>query len=144
MGLVRKKPRITREEALSAKPEKLVEGELVEADGGAKLKVPLRQTRWSGWLFQLPEGASKTFELDPMGLLVWKSCDGKNSVQQIIRLLAKRYNLNLREAEVPTLSFLRTLVRKGLVGVPVAGSSRSAATANNKKASKAQTASMKQ
>jgi hypothetical protein len=129
MGLVRKKATITRAQALSARPERVVAAELIEAGDGAKLKVPLRQTRWSGWLFRLPEGASKTFELDPMGLLVWNSCDGKTSVQQIIRILAKRYNLNLREAEIPTLSFLQTLVKKGLLSVPVPGGSRSVATA---------------
>jgi len=34
------------------------------------------------------------------------------------RTLAARYHLNEREAEVSTLAFLRTLMRKGLIGIP--------------------------
>jgi hypothetical protein len=36
-----------------------------------------------------------------------------------VQNLARRYNLNLREAEVPTVQFLQTLMRKGLVGIDV-------------------------
>jgi hypothetical protein len=98
----------------------LVKAVLTERpDGGANLEVPIRQTHWTGWFYRVPAGATKTFELDTLGLLVWNSCDGRTSVQQIIRKLSKRYNLTLREAQVPTLGFLQTLVRKGLVGMPV-------------------------
>jgi len=115
-----RKPRLSRDQAMAAKPIRLVEGKLVETDGSsAKLIVPLRRTRWTGWLFRLPEGARKTFELDALGLLVWTACDGRTSVQQIIRKLAKKYNLNLREAEVATLAFLRMLAKKGLIGMSV-------------------------
>jgi hypothetical protein len=116
----RRKPKISRQEALAVKPVRLVEAEMEQTeDGGGKLKVPLRQTRWNGWFFRLPQEATKTFEFDSLGILVWSSCDGRTSVQQIIRRLARKYNLNLREAEVPTLRFLQTLVKKGLVGMPV-------------------------
>lgn len=114
----RKKPRLTLQEQLSARPLRLVDGELTDRDdGGANLTVTLRQTRWSGWFFRMPEGAKKTFELDAMGRLVWDNCDGKTSVQQIIRRLSKQYNLNLREAQVATVQFLNMLIKKGLVGM---------------------------
>jgi hypothetical protein len=113
-----KKTRLTARESLSLKPVRHPEGELTPApNGGAKLKVVLRPSRVSGWLLRLPSGVTKTFEFDAIGLLVWNNCDGKTSVQQIIRRLAKEYNLNLREAQVPTLAFLRTLVKKGLVAM---------------------------
>ena len=63
--------------------------------------------------------ATKTFEFDSIGLFVWNLCDGKTSVQQIIRMLAREYRLNLREAEVPTLQFLQTLAKKGLIAMTV-------------------------
>jgi len=120
MGLLApKKPRFTRQEQLAAKPVQLVQGELFETSAGAKLKVQIKPRKLSRFFLRLPQGATKTFELDPLGLLVWQNCDGKTSVQQIIRKLAKRYNLNLREAEVPTLTFLNTLTRKGLIGLSV-------------------------
>jgi hypothetical protein len=66
-------------------------------------------------VFRVPPGATKTFELDAIGVFVWRHCDGRHTVQQIIRKLATEYRLNLREAEVPTIKFLHTLARKGLI-----------------------------
>lgn len=115
-----KKDKITRPQALASRPMQLVTCDLIEtADGGAKLKVPLKPRRIGGWLFRLPEGAAKTFELDSLGLFVWRHCDGKCSVQQIIRKMAKEHNLSLREVEVATVQFLQMLVKKGLVGMTV-------------------------
>lgn len=115
-----KRPKITRQEGLAAKPIRLVEAEISPTpDGGGRIKVPLKPARWATWLLRVPAGTTKTFEFDPMSLFVWECCDGKTSVQQIIRRLAKRYNLNLREAEVPTIRFLQTLIKKGLVGMPM-------------------------
>src|SRR5688572_3355612 len=116
----RKQPAVTRIAALEAKPRWLVEVEVVLDDaGGGKLKVPLAPPRWGRWVFRVPAGATKTFELDAIGLFVWNRCDGRHTVQQIIRKLADEYRLNLREAEVPTVQFLHTLARKGLIGMTV-------------------------
>jgi hypothetical protein len=113
---------MTREDALSAKPKRLVDASpREESNGGATLTIPLPQlrARWASWLLRVPHGATKTFELDAIGLFVWQSCDGQTSVRHIVQNLARRYNLNLREAEVPTVQFLQTLMRKGLVGIDV-------------------------
>lgn len=113
-----RQPRLTPQQQLAARPVHLVRGELDRQDGGsAKLNVPLKPARWNRWVFRIPQGTIKTFELDALGVLVWDLCDGHNSVQQIIRKLAKRYNLNLREAQVPTIKFLQMLTRKGLIGM---------------------------
>ena len=120
MLFAKKKPLMSARESLAAKPMRLVTTQMqMDESGAGRLKVPLRQTRWTGWLFRMPEQATKTFEFDAMGILVWEQCDGKTSVQQIIRKLAKRYNLSLREAEVCTRQFLQMLARKGLVGMAV-------------------------
>lgn len=114
-----KKPTLTNEEALNAKPVRLVDSEMsAKPDGSGTLKVTLRQPAKAKWLFKLPSGSTKTFEFDAVGIFVWDNIDGKTSVEQIIKRLAKQYNLNLREAQVPTLQFLQTLMKKGLVGVP--------------------------
>src|SRR5688500_5882409 len=105
---------------LASRPVKLVEATPDDVGKGKwRVAVPLRPKRWAGWFLRVPEGATKTFELDALGKLVWDACDGKTSVQQVIKRLASRYNLNVREAQVATLTFLQTLVRKGLVGMPV-------------------------
>lgn len=115
-----KKTDLSRQDALNVKPVQLVQGKLVTTqDGGSKLTIPMNSTRWSGWLFRLPKGATKTFELDELGVFIWNGCDGKTSVQQMIRRLSRERKLTLREVEMATLQFLQTLIRKGLVGVPV-------------------------
>lgn len=114
----KKKPQISRADALSARPVRSGDATLARDEtGGAKITVVLKSPRWGGWLLRMPENATKTFELDEIGVLVWDSCDGKTSVQQMIRKLAKRYNLNLRESEVATVRFLHTLAKKGLIGM---------------------------
>ena len=115
-----RKPRLTRQQQLAAKPVHLVTGDLAELpDGGARLTVPLQQRRWAGWLLRVPPGATKTFEFDALGRLVWDSCDGRTTVHQIARRLAKRYGVSDREAQVASETFLTTLARKGLVGAAV-------------------------
>ena len=117
-----RKPAVSREDALDARPVRAPGVALKETgDGGARLTVPLQSSSRWGWLLRLPKDATKSFELDAIGLFVWQHCDGKTSVQQIIRKLSKQYNLGLRQAEVPAVQFLNMLSRKGLIGMSVKG-----------------------
>ena len=120
---------LTRDEALDARPVRTPDARLTRADdggtGGARLLVPLRAPRRFAWLLRFPAGATKTFELDAIGLFVWERCDGKTTVKQIIQQLGARYNLGPRQAEVPTVQFLRTLASKGLIGFDVAQEKKS-------------------
>ena len=118
--LFRKAPRPTRSQVLAGKPLRAPDAKETDAGGGKwTLTVPLRSATNGGWasrLLRVPEGASKSFELDELGKFVWDGCDGRTTVAQLIRRLAKQYNLNEREAEVATLAFLNTLARRGLIG----------------------------
>ncbi len=106
-----------RLEQLAAKPLRMVNVDLeTDENGAGRLRVPLTPGRFK-WLYSPPPGATKTFELDALGVTVWRLCDGKNSIRQIIRKLSKQYNLNERETEQATIAFLRMLTRKGLIGV---------------------------
>jgi hypothetical protein len=115
MWSLKKKPALDREQHLALKPMRAQDA-IVERkpDGGATLKLALRGT----WPFRPPPGATRTFELDEMGLLVWDSCDGSTTLLTVIRKFAAHYSLNVREAEVATLKFLQTLSRKRLIGIP--------------------------
>lgn len=113
----KKKPKLTTAQALAAKPLKLVEAEMAVDDAGAgKLKVPLKSSRFLGKIFRMPEGATKTFEFDAIGVFVWESIDGRTTVQQLIRKLARKYSLSEREAAVSTNLFLQMLGKKSLIG----------------------------
>lgn len=112
--------RYTREQSLAMKPVRLVAGDLtVDGEGHGKLTVPIQPTRIARWLVRDAEGRRKTFELDPVGVYVWNQIDGKTSVEQLIRRIAKQYNLELRQAEASTTAFLKTLMQKGLIGIPL-------------------------
>jgi hypothetical protein len=117
--MFRRRSKITREDALSARPIRLPDADIdpIAGGGGGRLTVKLQPPRWSRWFAGNGHGATKTFEFDAIGVFVWDCCDGRTSVQQIIRKLAERYKLNLREAEVSSLQFMQTLVRKGLIGM---------------------------
>jgi len=112
-------PSLTRQQQLASRPVRLVDGDLAPAgNGGATLKVKLKGRRIA-LLFRVPEGATKTFEFDPMGRFVWEHCDGKTSVQRIARKFAKAYSVSEREAQVSCEQFLMMLAKKGLVGAAV-------------------------
>lgn len=117
----RPKPsKMSREQSLAMKPMQLVEATLaLDEAGNGKLAVPVRPTRVARWLVRDTDGRTKTFELDPVGVFVWKQIDGKTSVEQLIRRIGKQYNLDLRQAEASTTAFLKTLMQKGLIGMPV-------------------------
>jgi hypothetical protein len=114
MRMAKNNPALAREEHLALKPLRAKEA-LVErsADGGARVKLPLR----GSWPFRPPAGATRVFELDEMGLLVWDSCDGRTTLLELIQKISGQYSLNLREAEVATLTFLKALARKRLIGM---------------------------
>ena len=112
-------PSLTRQQQLASKPIRVSEFELIPADnGGGRLRVPL-QPRRLAFLFRIPKGQTKTFEFDALGKFVWDHCDGRTSVQQIARKLAREYKFSEREAQVATEAFLTTLARKGLIAAAV-------------------------
>ena len=108
------KPKIDRAAQLAAKPQRSPQASLERRDdGGAVVRIPVT----GGWLFRAPANATRNFELDEIGLLVWDHCDGDTTLEGIVRAVAGRYRLNLREAEVATLKFLDMLAKRGLIGV---------------------------
>ena len=119
MSRVAEQPRSARR-VLDARPLRLFEAAPQRvAPGQWQLKVPLKQKTWMTFLVRKSQGLTKTFELDDIGSAVWEACDGNTSVRDIITTLADRHRLNAREVEVATLAFLKTLVQKGLIGIPV-------------------------
>ncbi len=103
------------EQYLAAKPRRLVEAEMVvDENGNGALKVPLSNRGW--WLFRLPDGATKTFYFDKMGVFVWEELDGRTSLRQLIRKFAQQYKVSDREAAYSIDKFLKMLGQKHLVG----------------------------
>ncbi|MFA4015169.1 MAG: hypothetical protein RUDDFDWM_000242 [Candidatus Fervidibacterota bacterium] len=54
-------------------------------------------------------------QLDEIGSIVWKMCDGEHTVAQISQELMKRYKLERREAETSLLTFIQHLLKRRLI-----------------------------
>ena len=116
-----RKRRISREAMLASKP---IRNELVrwERDDNGEVLITLtRQQRWKVNLlakfFYIPK--ERRIGLDEIGSEVWEMCDGKHSLDRMIRRLADKYKLNRREAEVALTTYLKQLGKKRLIGFAV-------------------------
>ncbi len=123
MSLFRKKPPpLPRRELLRAKPvrnERLTCEE--NSDGEIVLGIPRRKTWWINTLsrvFYVP--SRRTVVLDKIGSFLWGLCDGRNTVDHVISTIRNEYKLERKEAEVSTLTYLKQLTEKGLIGLAVA------------------------
>ena len=62
---------------------------------------------------------SRTLVLDKVGSEVWNLCDGKRRVIDIINYLVKTHKLSSYEAEVSLITYLKMLMKKGIIGMEV-------------------------
>ena len=119
----KKKPLISRAEALDSKPVKNSDVQEVQLDSGDMLLTyPIRVRPWASLLVRRLMGASgqiqrKKLQLDTLGTAVWELIDGERSVKQVIKQFSKQHQLHRREAEVAVTQFLRELGRRGLIGL---------------------------
>ena len=77
----------------------------------------VKRPRWHRFVFLLPKDRSRHVELDEVGSFVWRTCDGETSVREIIHAVAEHYSFCRREAEVSVLGYLRSLGKRGFVGL---------------------------
>ncbi|MCK5527274.1 MAG: PqqD family protein [Candidatus Latescibacteria bacterium] len=106
---------------LGSKP---IRNELVHWERDDNGEVLITLTRQTGWkinllakIFYVPK--ERKIGLDEIGSQVWEMCDGKHTVDRMIRRLAQTHQLNRREAEVALTTYLRQLGKKRLVGFAV-------------------------
>ncbi|MBI4803926.1 MAG: PqqD family protein [Desulfovibrio sp.] len=59
----------------------------------------------------------RKLELDELGTFCWNLIDGDRQVREMARILAERYGLPAREAELSVAAFLRELGKRGIIGV---------------------------
>lgn len=55
------------------------------------------------------------FKLDDQGSFIWKNCDGKNSVDQICKLLEKEFGKAVKPTTDRTIRFLKSLYQHQLI-----------------------------
>ena len=116
--MLRKQPKIGREAMLKSKPARN-EALTWQKNENDEIVITIeRRTDWKARIlskvFWIPE--NRTLMLDQIGAQVWEMCDGKTSVDAMIRKLSKEHKLNLKEAEVSLLTYLKSLGKKHLIG----------------------------
>ena len=123
MKAFKKKPLISRAEALESKPVKnsdIQENHL--ETGEVLLTYPMRVRPWAAALTRRFTGSAglvqeKKLQLDKLGTAVWGLIDGERSVKQLIKRFSDQHQLHRREAEVAVTQFLRELGKRGLIGL---------------------------
>ncbi len=85
-------------------------------DGGVTLYIP-RFTSRLARRFILPLFARPEFrvQLDELGSLVWRSCDGRTSVAEIVAALHAKTGSDSAELRMRVHQFLRRLHREGSI-----------------------------
>jgi len=84
------------------------------------LVVPQKDKLWvkmASKIFMIPN--KRVVVLDDVGSFVWTLCDGKNSIEHIVKRLSNKYSLTRKEAEVSLLTYMRQLGKRGFVGFAV-------------------------
>ncbi len=114
---------LSRNDALACVPVKSVAVEEQAADDGTLvLSYPFAYRP----IFQkirrfvgrgVSPGFTRKVELDLLGAGVWQLIDGRNNVRTIIERFARAHSLDIKEAEVSVTLFLRSLGKKGLIGM---------------------------
>lgn len=115
---MKKKFTISREAAMSACPVRRPALKIEEKNGKLYVTVEFERPRWQRVLGG-ERLCRRTFGLDAFGQEVYDGCDGSTPVSGIIKRFSERHHLSLAEAEISVSTFLKTLVSKGLAGIPV-------------------------
>ena len=115
----KKRPELSRSVALSARPVRVpVKGTRVDEKG--ELHVTMEYAR-PGWQLRLggTEKCERTFVLDKLGREVYEWCDHGRSVKQVVDEFVKKHKVSVAEAEYSVTTYLKTLLKKGLVAMAV-------------------------
>ena len=88
----------------------------IDDKGEAALVIPQKDTLWIrliSKLFMLP--GKRVIVLDSIGTYVWRMCDGKHTISQIINGVQKQYQLTRKEAETSLFTFMQQLGKRNFI-----------------------------
>lgn len=117
--LVKREKGLSAEELRASRPLRNPAVETVLGDEDEALLIaPLEQQGRglaAGIAKMMKMPATKKFELEPVGALVWSLCDGTRSFDTISKSLCERYKMNKVEADASLTAFLRMLGQRRLI-----------------------------
>ncbi len=103
-----------RHAALEARPHASPPARTEKRDGKLYVTVRFRRPAWQRVLGADAE-CERAFGLDAYGQDVYRWCDGRRTVREIVRCFAEKNRISPPEAEMSVTRFLRTLLSKGLI-----------------------------
>jgi len=115
--------KLAREDTLKARP---VKNQKIlwekNKDGNIIIYVPRKKTTLN-YLFSsfFNLSGNKTIVLDELGSKVWGMCNAENTVEEMIGSFCREYKLNIKEAEISLLTYLKKLVERNLIGLIMEG-----------------------
>lgn len=120
-----KRPRLTREQLLRARPVRNPLAEVSQAqEDRLEITIPFQKPRGLRWFFRGQKVLKRRFDLDHLGKKVWDLCDGQHTVRQLIETFSETEGLNLREADVSMITYLEMLGSRGIVLLAVGDGGR--------------------
>ncbi|MFW6059484.1 MAG: PqqD family protein [Phycisphaeraceae bacterium] len=109
---------LSRQQSLDARPVTAPIIDRMPMDtGGERITIEVPTSPWRQRLLRLPGKIQRQFEFDEFGVEVLNLCDGQKPVKYIIERLIRNHELNPHEAERAVTTFLRMLIRKGVVSL---------------------------
>ena len=92
-----------------------------EPDGSLTIAVPTRKPSFIrgllSWMVRVPK--ERLTVLDPMGAGLWKACDGRRSVEEIVEQFGALHHLSFHESRVSVTGYVSSLLRRGILAVAV-------------------------
>jgi hypothetical protein len=90
----------------------------VDPGGELRLTVQFERPRWQRVL-GAGSKCDRTFVLDSLGREVYEQCGSGRTVRELIKAFAGAHHVSQGEAEYSVTTYLRTLMRKGLIEMEV-------------------------
>lgn len=115
---MKKKFAIDRDTSMSVCPIRRPAVKTEEKNGKRYVTIEFERPRWQRML-GADEHCRRTFGLDAYGQEVYDGCDSQTPVRKIVERFAATHHLSVAEAEMSVTAFLKTLLSKGIVVVPL-------------------------
>jgi len=85
-----------------------------------RVVITIRLKRRDGFLTRFqPPVIERVVKLDQLGSFVFRQIDSKKTTLEIINVFVSHYQVNRREATLSTVSFLKSLVKRGVISIAV-------------------------
>ena len=89
-----------------------------EEDGRCVLLRPrLGTTRVARWVTRLAGDPHYRIKLDDVGTLVWKACDGRTSLADIVGQMRERFGEQVEPADQRLSQFMRKMLKGRMIAV---------------------------